>query len=31
VRKPSFREWILGGWTCSTCGARLDKAGRERG
>lgn len=30
IRKPSLREWILGGWTCSNCGARLDKFGNER-
>lgn len=30
IRKPTLREWILGGWTCSNCGCHADKYGRER-
>jgi ribosomal protein L37AE/L43A len=25
----SLREFMWGGWTCSTCGAKVDKRGRE--
>jgi hypothetical protein len=30
VRKPtSFRQTLWGGYTCQTCGAEVDKWGRE--
>ena len=31
IRKPASKEEMLwGGWTCTKCGAKLDKYGRER-
>jgi hypothetical protein len=31
IRMPASKDEMLwGGWTCSNCGARLDKYGRER-
>jgi hypothetical protein len=31
IRKPTSKEEVLwGGWTCSNCGCRVDKYGRER-
>jgi hypothetical protein len=31
IRKPTSREEMLwGGWTCPSCGCKVDKYGRER-
>jgi hypothetical protein len=31
IRKPSSSEEMLwGGWTCPSCGCKVDKYGRER-
>ena len=31
IRKPaSWRQAMLGGWTCPKCGAELDRRGNER-
>jgi hypothetical protein len=31
IRKPaSAEEMMWGGWTCRTCGCKVDKYGRER-
>jgi hypothetical protein len=27
-RKPTLKEYLTGGWTCRTCGAKVDKLGR---
>ncbi|HZO46194.1 MAG TPA: hypothetical protein VFB68_09900 [Xanthobacteraceae bacterium] len=29
-RIPPFKERLLGGWTCKTCGAKLNRRGEER-
>jgi hypothetical protein len=28
--KPTFKEYVTGGWRCRKCGAHLDKNGRPK-
>ena len=29
-RVPPFKERLLGGWTCKSCGGKLNRRGEER-